>query len=1699
MVLGLCRQLHSTWKDQGSGDSLCLLCTEEIASLRWEQSLQAHPLLTLHPVFRARGPGVMTLPSLQLQAMALGMRMLLLVLFWAGLVPCAGSVPSPMGKQFLTAFPEMQCSQSPRARVSLQLLVTGFAPSTTVTVIVKGMAFQKVLTLHQGETQTVELPDSTEMVGTGFFDRTVVVVADHMVYVLSVSSKDQSSESTVLYPMESLGQKYYVVTPTSEEKAPDSWLQFTVVAGPEGTTVEIHPKGPVKIYGTTYNSWNTVNIDLLPYKAIQLQSQADLSGSVVLSSRPVAVLSGHGCVKSGNTQSHVIEQLLPVSSWGFSFILPPLGSSEAKLNQVYVAASQPTAITHWSGKVPGTQNVAAGEVAKLAVGGSTALSITANASVQVLYCSLGGMKDHVTFSPFLTNVPPITSFCSSFRSTGLAGFTNYVALVAKTKDVWAITLDKGLLGSTRWHTIQESDYLWGTYSLGRDFSSHSIEHPSAAFGILSFGITQLDSYGSVGICTDAFQKPSCDTVQCRKKEKCQVVNGAAVCVAESTASCSLSGDPHYQTFDGHYYDFMGTCTYTIVKTCTADRALPAFTVEVKNENRGNPHVSYVGYVTVRVYNFTISAVRYETGFVRVNNQRSRLPITLHNGKLRAYQSGTSLFIKTDFSLIVYFDWNSFLGVKLSSSFAESVCGLCGNFNGDPQDDFATPAGVLAPDPVEFGKSWKVPDGDWFCWDDCHGPCKSCPPDVAAKYQAESFCSWLMQGVGGPFSQCHAVIDPLSYLKNCVYDLCMTDGSQESLCQALKSYAEECQAAGITVTDWRTPAGCSNSQYKLCGSACPTTCNDQAAPTKCSLPCVETCECQDGFVLDAGQCIPQAGCGCEFEGRLYGPGEQFWGDDACSRHCVCDPQTRRVNCQQETCRRGEQCRVEKGIQGCYPANYSTCTSLGDPHYTSFDGHRFDFQGSCLYQLVGLCQDSGDLVGFQVLVQNDNRGLMSVSFTKAVVVRVYGVNITISREHPGRVLVNGLLTNLPYSIEGAKLIMVRKGPEAAIQTDFGLTVTFDWQSRVTVTMPSTYASTVCGLCGNFNGDKADDQAMKDGRATMNPIAFGQSWKVAETPGCMEPSEPVCSPRAAMERKQRREKVDCGLILADNGPFRACHAKVKPEGYFQDCVYDYCFFRGRMGPMCQMIASYAAACQAAGAAVSAWRSEQFCSPSCPRHSHYELCGSSCPATCHSLPAAAMCAGPCTEGCFCDAGFVLSGDQCVPAGQCGCLHEGRYYSHGQEFFIGTTCQQWCRCEGGGAVVCRPAPCGAGEECRMERGTLGCYSVRHSECTMAGSSHYLTFDGRTFDFQGSCTYTLARVCYGNARLGNFSVVVQNQSPGDGRVALVGSVLVSVQGYTVIMEQGRRWTVTVDGELHTLPLVSDNNELWANQEGNNIIVQTASGLRVLYDTSSYVLVTVPGTYQGHMCGLCGNFNDDKSDDLLLPDGTSARSVDEFGASWKVPSDGAACIDGCGERCPMCDDARTAPYRAEGSCGLIQAASGPFSHCHALVSPAAYFGYCLYDLCAADGARETLCRSLQAYAAACQAAGAQIGTWRSTSFCPLSCPSRSDYNLCTHSCRLTCASLVSLPPCTGKCFEGCQCEAGTLFDGEKCMLPEGCGCFHGRRYIQSLDTVLSANCSEACTCTNRAILLCESMACALGETCAMENGVRACRKGATLAP
>jgi len=192
--------------------------------------------------------------------------------------------------------------------------------------------------------------------------------------------------------------------------------------------------------------------------------------------------------------------------------------------------------------------------------------------------------------------------------------------------------------------------------------------------------------------------------------------------------------------------------------------------------------------------------------LQVNNHRSRLPISLARGQLHLQQKGKSVLIKTAFKLEVLYDWDDRVVIKLPGALSGKVCGMCGNGNGDPRDDSLTPDGHLAWDAEELGRSWKVADEGHHCWDSCSGDCGRCQSNEAAKYAGETSCGLLTQRLG-PFKRCHAAIDPDVYLKNCVHDLCMKDGLHVMLCRALEAYADDCQAAGIAVSDWRTLAGC----------------------------------------------------------------------------------------------------------------------------------------------------------------------------------------------------------------------------------------------------------------------------------------------------------------------------------------------------------------------------------------------------------------------------------------------------------------------------------------------------------------------------------------------------------------------------------------------------------------------------------------------------------------------------------------------------------------------------------------------------------------------------------------------------------------------------------------------------------------------------------------------------------------------------
>ncbi|KAM4016701.1 IgGFc-binding protein-like isoform 2-T2 [Anomaloglossus baeobatrachus] len=1598
---------------------------------------------------------------------------------------------SLLGEKFMITF--MQNGPPNVSNQNKDLRISGTMDKTNVTIQVLGGAFPRNISVvvNSRTTVSVTLPESVEIRGNVNFNNPVYVTSDAPITVLSMNSRQQSAETSVVYPLSALGTKYCLVTPKTG--ASGTSKVFSVIAGPEEATVEIDLKGSVQINSQRYAANSVATVNLPAFHGIQVLSSEDLTGSQVRSTKPVAVWSGHTCAQKNTGCNHVYEQLQPVSSWGKHYLVAPL-SFQKNADLVYVVAAGKTEVNYFVDTTQKKETMVAGQVLEIEQS-TTPLRIEASSPVEVTFFNTGGRATRFEYDPFLMNIIDVDHYCISYYLYGQRGIDNYAIIIAERSAIADIRFDGRSLQHLKWTEIPGTDYRWLEHNYGNSLTSHRVEHPSKAFGLQSVGIGSSFSYGSPGTCVKD-SGPSCRNFPCHARQVCVMERGTPKCVKPQVDLCWAAGDPHFRTWDKKYFDFMGTCTYTFATVCGDVGDLPKFTVRIKNDNRGNVRVSYVGQVTLISGPHTVTIMKGEFGRVRVDNALRQLPISLLNGTLGLFQSGNTVVVQLGNDMQLLYDWNNYLLMELTRRYAEKMCGMCGNYNQDPTDDFQTPEKSVAPNAVAFGASWAVEDNT-ICWNDCRGPCLSCPPSSAAKYSSADYCG-LISKIDGPFKDCHAIVEPNMYHDNCVFDVCVNGGFKKILCDAVQAYAETCQRARVPIKEWRQVAECplqcsSDSSYQLCGKGCPATCENPEGPSECLEPCVETCQCNPGFVLSEGKCMPKSSCGCSYNGFTFSANQAFWNDNTCQQKCLCNEKTLKVECKNSPCGPHEECAVRNGILNCYPRSYGVCTASGDPHYISFDGKKFDFQGTCVYQLAALSDKTRGLTDFQIWVRNQNRGNIRVSYTSEVNIQVYGLEIEASRQHPNKVMINKTLINLPFRFHDSQLSIYRNPSAVVFSFGFGVKVIFDYNSIVRVTVPGTYANALGGLCGNFNGLPGDDLTPKGGAKPADPTTFGKSWKVKDVYKCRDDGGAVCPELASEEKRQKDGGSECGILLSPNGPFRDCRSLVDPEPYFQSCVYDYCVLQKRQTVFCSEITSYVMACQEAKGKVHPWRSQNFCPFSCPPHSSYEVCADSCPVTCNGLSSPEGCDGNCTEGCACNNGFLLSGGQCVPISECGCTYNEVYYSVGESVFVEDTCSQKCSCGQGGIMTCAPSHCNTNDECKIQNGVLGCFPRGSATCTASGYSHYRTFDNKPYDFGGLCSYVLAENCGENMAGGNltaFQVTVkhdkQDSSPGKIR-----SVTIEAYQTSLTLNHKEKGVIQVNGVTSKLPVTLLSGNIRAECFGQGVLLKTDFGLQVKFDLQSHLSVTVPSNYMHGTCGLCGNYNGLATDDA----GTTPEEINAFGNKWKVQGEPEQTCNGCGGNdnpCPTCQEEKKKIFLQTINCGIISDPTGPFAKCHSKVNPESYVNNCVSDLCQTNGEDSSvLCDSVTIYADACKFEGVKDITWRTVDFCPVKCGPHSHFVICADMCSTTCASIYDTFECSDLCDEGCECDEGYVFDGQNCIPLDQCGCFDNGRYYQANEIELNDDCSVECTCNPISGLNCKNTSCTEREKCQVVNGVRSC--------
>jgi len=220
---------------------------------------------------------------------------------------------------------------------------------------------------------------------------------------------------------------------------------------------------------------------------------------------------------------------------------------------------------------------------------------------------------------------------------------------------------------------------------------------------------------------------------------CKNVNGKARCSCPAGAlgnpllscckqlTCGCYGDPHCHSFDNAGFEFMGTCKYTLATTDCYKKKLPKhlepFTILQKQEKRPKlpnanivSFISYLELITLGTY-FKLEKKNEKTNkhTFYVNNVITNLPYS-HPRGLHALIIAGEFVVTTRFGLTIIWDGDHKASVLMCDTYSNHVCGLCGNADGNPKNDFVdrknVPVALKGPKYTkyfEWGSKWRVLD------------------------------------------------------------------------------------------------------------------------------------------------------------------------------------------------------------------------------------------------------------------------------------------------------------------------------------------------------------------------------------------------------------------------------------------------------------------------------------------------------------------------------------------------------------------------------------------------------------------------------------------------------------------------------------------------------------------------------------------------------------------------------------------------------------------------------------------------------------------------------------------------------------------------------------------------------------------------------------------------------------------------------
>ncbi|XP_077036665.1 mucin-5AC, partial [Agelaius phoeniceus] len=1176
--------------------------------------------------------------------------------------------------------------------------------------------------------------------------------------------------------------------------------------------------------------------------------------------------------------------------------------------------------------------------------------------------------------------------------------------------------------------------------------------------------------------------------------------------------CSTWGNFHFKTFDGDIFYFPGVCNYIFASNCKS--SYEDFNIQIRRAMVENATV--ITHVIMKLEGVVIELT---PSSVLLDNQLVQMPYS-HMG---VFIERSNNYLKVSAKLGLTFLWNGqdALLVELDKKYANQTCGLCGDFNGIPvSNEFISGKTKLTP--IQFGNRQKM-----------DGPTEQCddpiPPTSLMNCSREfaSICETVLTSKA--FTSCNMLVNVQDYIETCIQDLCHCDSSMADfcMCNTFAEYSRQCAHAGGQPQNWRTsdlcPKSCPfNMQYHECGSPCSDTCSNPERSALCEDHCTDGCVCPPGMVFDdvnGAGCIPRRECHCTYEGETYAPGASF--SSKC-RSCTCVGGE--WSCVTQSC--PGTCSIEGGSHiSTFDEKYYSF--FGDCSYVLTklcDSNEFTVLGDI--HKCGLTDTETCLKGVAISLNGGQTNIVIQPSGSVFVNMIYtqlpfsAANVTIFRPSSFFIILQTTF-GLQLQVQLVPLMQVfidldpsHKGQTCGLCGNFNDVQTDDfkttsgviegtsaafgntWKTRAdcpdaknTFEDPCTvsiqndqYAQHWCGLLSDTTGPFAECHS------TVNPEVYHKTC-MFDTCNCEKSEDCMCAALSSYVRACAAKGVvltgwrskactkyttlcpkSLKYTYSVNSCQPTCRALSEPDvtcsikfvpvdgctcinGTYMDdsgkCVPASscpCYYKGTPLSSGEVVHDNGVVCTCAYGKLSCIGEKP--EPVCVPPMVYVDCGNvtanvvgaGCQKSCQTLDMECY-KTHCVSGCVCPHDQVLDGKGgCIAPEDCPCIHNGNSYSPGESIRVG--CNN-CTCRNR-KWQCSEEPC-------LET------------CSVYGDGHYTTFDGKRFDFEGDCEYVLVQNYCGQQAMnqGTFRVITENIPCGTTGTTCSKSIKVFLGNYELVLSDGHSDVIqrTPGGKM----------PFQVRSMGIYLVVDTTVGLILMWDKKTSIFIKLSPSFQGHVCGLCGNYDGNGNNDFTTRSQSVVGNVLEFANSWKVSSS-------CPNANRTQDPCTANPYRkawAQKQCSIIT--SEVFAKCHSQVEPNEYYQACVDDACACDtgGDCECFCTAVAAYAQACNELDICI-SWRTPSICPLFCDYYNPQGECEwhyKPCGAPCMKTCNNP--SGKCLhemrglEGCypQCPKNKpYFDEETMTCVSYCGCYEdGKNYKPGMEMPSKQNC-ESCECT-----------------------------------